>query len=67
MSFHEILIWVMAFFALLGAADRIFGNRWGLGQEFENGILAMGSLALAMVGIVTLAPVLAAVAVAIFT
>ena len=61
MSFHEILIWVMAFFALLGAADRIFGNRWGLGQEFENGILAMGSLALAMVGIVTLAPVLAAV------
>lgn len=60
MSFHEILIWVMAFFALLGAADRIFGNRWGLGKEFENGILAMGSLALAMVGIVTLAPVLAA-------
>lgn len=61
MSFHEILIWVMAAFALLGAADRIFGNRWGLGQEFENGILAMGSLALAMVGIVTLAPVLAAI------
>lgn len=61
MSFHEILIAVMAGFAVLGAADRIFGNRWGLGQEFENGILAMGSLALAMVGIVTLAPVLAAV------
>jgi len=61
MSFHEILIAVMAGFALLGAADRIFGNRFGLGQEFENGILAMGSLALAMVGIVCLAPVLAAV------
>ena len=61
MSFHEILIWVMAAFALLGGLDRIFGNRWGLGQEFENGILAMGSLALAMVGIVTLAPVLAAI------
>ena len=51
----------MALFAVLGAIDRIFGNRWGLGQEFENGILAMGSLALAMVGIVSLAPVLAAV------
>ena len=59
MSFHEILIWVMAGFALLGAADRIFGNRWGLGKEFEEGIQAMGSLALAMIGIVCLAPVLA--------
>ena len=61
MSFDEILIAVMAVFAVLGAIDRIIGNRFGLGQEFENGILAMGSLALAMVGIVSLAPVLAAV------
>ena len=61
MSFDEILIAVMAIFAVLGAIDRIFGNRFGLGQEFENGIQAMGSLALAMVGIVSLAPVLAAV------
>ena len=60
MSFHEILIALMAVFAVLGALDRIFGNRWGLGKEFEEGILAMGSLALAMVGIVSLAPVLAA-------
>jgi len=59
MSFHEILIWIMAAFALLGAADRIFGNRWGLGREFEEGMQSMGSLALAMVGIVCLAPVLA--------
>ena len=59
MSFHEILIALMAGFALLGAIDRIFENRWGLGKEFEEGILAMGSLALAMVGIVCLAPVLA--------
>ena len=59
MSFHEILIGVMAGFAVLGAVDRILGNPWGLGKEFEEGILAMGSLALAMVGIVSLAPVLA--------
>ena len=59
MSFHEILIWVMAAFALLGAVDRIWGNRWGLGKEFEEGIQSMGSLALAMIGIVCLAPVLA--------
>ena len=59
MSAHEILIAVMAFFAVLGGLDRIFGNKTGLGREFENGILAMGSLAMAMIGIICLAPVLA--------
>ena len=61
MSVHEILIAIMALFAVIGALDRIFGNKLGLGQEFENGILAMGSLALAMIGIICLAPVLASV------
>ena len=61
MSAHEILILVMAIFAALGAIDRIFGNKVGLGKEFENGILAMGSLALAMVGIIVISPVLAEV------
>ncbi len=59
MSAHELLITVMAIFAVLGAVDRILGNRLGLGKEFEDGIHAMGSLALAMVGIIVLAPVLA--------
>ena len=59
MSVHEIVIWVMAAFAVLGAVDRIIGNRFGLGERFEEGISAMGSLALAMIGIITLAPVLA--------
>lgn len=59
MSAHEILILVMAVFAGLGAIDRIFGNKTGLGKEFEEGILAMGSLAMAMLGIIALAPVLA--------
>lgn len=59
MSAHEIVIAVMAGFAVLGALDRIIGNRFGLGKEFEDGITAMGALALAMVGIISLAPVLA--------
>ena len=59
MSAHEILIVIMAVFAALGAIDRILGNKLGLGKEFEEGVLAMGSLALAMVGIIALAPVLA--------
>ena len=61
MSAHEILIGVMAVFAALGAADRIGGNRLGLGKEFEEGIFAMGSLAMAMIGVITLSPVLAAI------
>ena len=61
MSVHEIIIWIMAVFAVLGALDRILGGRFGLGKEFEEGILAMGSLALAMIGVITLAPVLSAV------
>ena len=60
MSAHEIIIWLMAAFAVLGALDRIIGNKFGLGKEFEEGILAMGALAMAMIGIITLAPVLAA-------
>ena len=61
MSAHEIVIWIMAVFAVLGAVDRVIGNKFGLGKEFEEGILAMGSLAMAMLGIISLAPVLAAV------
>ena len=61
MSAYEIVIEVMAGFAVLGAVDRIFGNRFGIGEKFEEGILAMGSLALAMIGIISLAPVLSSV------
>ena len=61
MSAHEIVINLMVAFAVLGAFDRIIGNKFGLGKEFEEGILAMGSLAMAMLGIIALAPVLATV------
>lgn len=59
MSAHEIVLGIMAFFAVLGGLDRIFGSPFGLGEKFEEGILAMGSLAMAMLGIICLAPVLA--------
>lgn len=61
MAVYDIIIWIMAGFALLGAVDRIIGNRLGLGEKFEEGILAMGSLALAMLGIIAIAPVMATV------
>lgn len=59
MSINEIIVYLMVIFMALGAVDRIIGNRFGLGQQFEEGIIAMGSLALAMIGIICLAPVLA--------
>lgn len=59
MSVNEIIIYIMVVFAVLGAIDRIIGNKFGLGEKFEEGILAIGSLAISMVGIIALAPVLA--------
>lgn len=59
MGINDIIVYIMTIFLVIGAIDRIFGNKFGYGEQFEEGILAMGSLALAMVGIVSLAPVLA--------
>ena len=59
MSVNEIIMTVMAVFAVLGALDRIFGCRFGIGKEFERGILTMGPLALSMIGVIVLSPVLA--------
>lgn len=49
----------MVIFAALGALDRIFGSRFGLGEKFEEGIMAIGALSVSMVGIIALAPVIA--------
>lgn len=51
----------MAIGLLVGAADKIIGNKFGLGEKFDEGFNAMGPLALGMVGIVCLAPVIAKV------
>ena len=59
MTFDQIIIWVIAAGAVIGAADKILGNRLGLGRKFDEGFQAMGPLALGMVGIVCLAPVIA--------
>ena len=59
MSINEIIIYIMVFFAALGALDRIIGNKFGLGEKFEEGIMAIGALAISMVGIIALAPVIA--------
>ncbi len=59
MTFSDILFIVFAGFAVLGGLDYIIGGRFGLGKAFERGIVTMGPLALAMTGMIVLAPVLA--------
>lgn len=54
-----MIMWLMAFGAIVGGVDRILGNKLGLGEKFEEGFNAMGPLALGMVGIVCLSPVIA--------
>lgn len=50
---------VMACFSILGAADRIIGNRFGLGKEFEKGIMLLGKMGLSMIGMIVIAPLIA--------
>ncbi len=50
---------VMAVFSLLAAADRIFGNKLGLGREFEKGFELFGGLALSMIGMIAVSPLIA--------
>ncbi|NMM53308.1 ethanolamine utilization protein EutH [Paenibacillus aquistagni] len=59
MGINEIIIYGMVIFMVLGAIDKCIGYRFGLGHQFDEGIMAMGSLTLAMVGIISLSPVLA--------
>lgn len=61
MSINEIIVYIMVFFMVVGAVDKILGNKYGFGEQFDEGIMAMGSLAVAMVGVVSLAPVLATI------
>lgn len=58
MDINEIIIWIIVICMLLGGVDRILGNRFGLGEQFEEGFNALGALALAMVGVVSIAPIL---------
>lgn len=63
----QIIIYIVVFFFIIGAIDKILGNRFGYGERFTAGLMTMGSLALAMIGIISLAPVIAAVLLPVIT
>ncbi len=58
MAINDIILYIIIVFLILGAIDVCLGNKFGLGDKFKDGIQAMGPLTLAMVGIISLAPVI---------
>lgn len=59
LSVNSVIMMIMMIFMLVGAVDKILGNKYGYGEKFEEGFQAMGPLALSMAGVVAAAPVLA--------
>lgn len=47
---------IMVIFSLLAALDRIFGNKFGLGKEFEKGFMLLGTMTLSMAGMLIITP-----------
>ena len=58
-SINSVIIFIMMIFMLVGAIDKIRGNKKGYGEQFDEGFNAMGPLAASMAGVVAAAPVLA--------
>ena len=50
LSVNSVIILVMMIFMIVGAVDKIRGNKHGYGEQFEEGFNAMGPLAMAMAG-----------------
>lgn len=59
LSINKVIILIMMIFMIVGAVDKIRGNKKGYGEQFDEGFNAMGPLAAAMAGVVAAAPVLA--------
>ncbi|GAA0606745.1 ethanolamine utilization protein EutH [Virgibacillus siamensis] len=59
MGINDIIVLIVVGFMCLGALDKCIGNKLGLGDRFTDGFMAMGTLTLAMVGIISLSPVIA--------
>lgn len=50
---------IIIIFAIIAGVDKLFNNRLGLGEKFDEGFVGFGGLALTIVGIYTLSPVIA--------
>lgn len=61
MGLNEIIVIIMAVALVVAALDRAIGSRFKLGPQLEEGMNTFGPLALSMVGMISLAPILAKV------
>jgi len=50
---------IVLIFSVLGALDKILGNRFGLGSEFEKAFNLLGAMALSMIGMIVVSPFIA--------
>ncbi|MBS6546034.1 MAG: ethanolamine utilization protein EutH [Butyricicoccus pullicaecorum] len=57
-NINSVIMMIMMIFMLVGAIDKIMGNKFGYGEQFEEGFNAIGPLAISMAGVVAAAPVL---------
>ena len=55
----QYLTYIILAFAVIAAIDRVIGNRFKLGEQFEKGIMMLGPLTLSMAGMLIMAPVIA--------
>lgn len=58
---NQIILYTLAFGAIIGGIDHMLGSRFGFGDRFEEGFRLLGPIALSMAGIICLAPVLSRV------
>lgn len=61
MDINKIILIIMAVFMSIGALDKVLGSKYGYGDAFDEGFKAIGPLALALVGMLSLSPVIATV------
>ncbi|MGF6990259.1 ethanolamine transporter [Lachnospiraceae bacterium PM6-15] len=54
----SVVMSILAIFVIVGLIDKLRGNKLGYGERFDAGFYAMGDLALAIVGIISISPVL---------
>lgn len=62
MLVNQFIVMLLILFLVIGVIDKIFQLNKGYGKAFDEGFLAMGPLALVMIGMIMASPVIADVA-----
>lgn len=56
-SVNTVIMIIMMIFCVVGGIDKIRGNRRGYGEKFDEAFAALKPIALAMIGVITLVPI----------